>query len=210
MLENISGSNLKEQFKSNDKLRIVTYTVGGLIILVLGYFLYRQIFHLPANEKSKAAYYEGLNYADKDSTDAAIENLTPIVKKYDGKIGGEIAQFTLARQLMSKGNFSKAFEELEGVNINDTYVHAMAIGLQGDCQSEMKKYEEAAELYIKAAESRDNEFTSPTYLFKAAGCAEKLGDYVSALDLYTRIQNNYPDFANQKSIKKYIARATKK
>lgn len=210
MLENISGSNLKDQFKSNDKLRIITYAVGGVLILVLGYFLYMQFLFLPAEEKSKGAYYEGLNYAEKDSTDAAIESLTPVVKKYDGKIGGEVAQFTLARQLMAKGNFSKALEELESVDVNDMYVHAMAIGLQGDCQSEMKKYEEAADLYIKAAESRDNEFTSPIYLFKAAGCAEKLGDYTSALDLYKRIQDNYPDFANQKSIKKYIARATKK
>lgn len=210
MLENISGSNLKDQFKSNDKLRIITYTVSGILVLVLGYFLYMQFLFLPSEEKSKGAYYQGLNYAEKDSTDAALEYLTPVVKKYDGKIGGEVAQFTLARQLMAKGNFTKALEELEGVNVNDTYVHAMAIGLQGDCQSEMKKYEEAADLYIKAAESRDNEFTSPIYLFKAAGCAEKLGDYTSALDLYKRIQDNYPDFANQKSIKKYIARATKK
>jgi hypothetical protein len=27
--------------------------------------------------------------------------------------------------------------------------------------------------------------------------------------LYKKIENNYPEFANQKSIKKYIARATK-
>lgn len=209
MLENISRSNLKEQFQSNNKLRMITYVVGGLVILVLGYFLYKQFIWNPSNEKSKASYFEGLNYADKDSTDAAIDVLKPVVKKYDGKIGGEIAQFTYARQLMSKGEFSKALDELEGVDVKDTYVSVMAIGLQGDCKSEMKKYDEAAALYIKAADSKNNEFTTPTYLFKAAFCAEKVNDFDAAVELYTKIQDNYPEFANQKSIKKYIARATK-
>ena len=209
MLENISGSSLKEQFKTNDKLRLTTYVVGGIVVITLGYFLYKQFIWGPSNEKSKAAYFEGLNYAEKDSTDAAIEVLKPVVKKYDGKIGGEIAQFTYARQLMSKGQFAKALEELEGVKVEDTYVSVMAIGLQGDCKSEMKKYEDAATLYIKAAEKQENDFTTPTYLFKAAFCAEKVNDYNTAVEIYTKIQDNYPDFANQKSIKKYIARATK-
>jgi len=209
MLENISGSSLKEEFKSNEKLRLVTYIVGGLVVLTTGYFVYKQFIWGPANEKSKAAYFEGLNYADKDSTDAAIEVLKPVVKKYDGKIGGEIAQFTYARQLMSKGQFAKALAELEGVEVEDTYVSTMAIGLQADCKSEMKKYEEAASLYIAASEKQDNDFTTPTYLFKAAFCAEKVNDFATALTLYTKIEDNYPDFANQKSIKKYIARATK-
>ena len=209
MLENISGSSLKEQFKTNDKLRLTTYVVGGIVVITLGYFLYKQFIWGPSNVKSQSAYYEGLNYAENDSTDAAIEVLKPIVKKYDGKIGGEIAQFTYARQLMSKGQFAKALEELEGVKVEDTYVSIMAIGLQGDCKSEMKKYEDAAALYIKAAEKQDNDFTTPTYLFKAAFCAEKVNDFNTAVEIYTKIQDNYPDFANQKSIKKYIARATK-
>jgi predicted negative regulator of RcsB-dependent stress response len=210
MLENISGSSLKEEFKSNNKLRLITYSIGGAVVLVLGYFLYKQFIFAPANEKSKASYFEGLNYADKDSTDAAIDVLTPVVKNYDGKIGGEIAQFTLARQYMAKGQFNKAIEELEGVDVSDTYVSVMAIGLQGDCLSEMKKYTDAAELYIKASEENENDFTTPTYIFKAAMCAEKVNDSETALTLYKKIEDNYPDFANQKSIKKYIARSTKK
>ena len=85
----------------------------------------------------------------------------------------------------------------------------MSIGLQGDCKSEMEQYEEAAGLYIMAADKDDNSFTTPTYLFKAAFCAEKVNDYETALQLYKRIHNNYTEFSNQKSIKKYIARATK-
>ena len=209
MSDNLSENSIKEQFKSNTKLKYTTYVVGGLAVLSIVYFSYKQFIFTPSNEKSKEAYFEGLNYADKDSVDVAIETLSPVVKKFDGKVGGEVAQFTLARQYMAKGEFKKALENLEGVHLEDTYLSVMSIGLQGDCKSEMEQYEEAASLYIMAADKDDNTFTTPTYLFRAAFCAEKVNDYETALQLYRRIQNNYTEFSNQKSIKKYIARATK-
>jgi tetratricopeptide (TPR) repeat protein len=208
MLENLSDINLKEQFKSNTKLRLTTFIVGGLAVLVLGYFLYIQFIWKSSNEKSKGAYYIGLNYADKDSTDAAINELKPVVKKYDGKIGGEVAQFVLARQLMAKGQFKQALDELEDVDVEDTYVSAMSLGLQGDCQSELTKYEDAVELYVKAAEINDNELTTPMYLFKAGLVSEKLKDFEKATEYYTSIKDNYPDFGRQKTIEKYIARTS--
>jgi len=209
MSENNTGSTLKEQFNSNKNLKLTTYVVGGVVLAVIGYFAYYQLIWTPNNEKSKASYFEALNYAEKDSTDAAIDLLKPAVKKYDGKVGGEVAQFTLARQLMAKGQFKQALEELEGVDLEDTYLSVMSIGLQGDCLSEMKKYDEAETMYMKAAEKDENDFTSPIYFFKAAQCAEKTGDFETALHLYKNIENNYADFANQKAIKKYIARVNK-
>lgn len=210
MLENLSGKDFKSQFKENKTLRLVTITVGAVAIVVVGYILYNTFIAGPANEKSKDAYWVGLNYAAKDSTDQAIEELSRVVKEYDGKLGGENAQLVLARMYMSKGDFGKALNELEGVKLKDTYLSVYAIGLQGDCNSEMKKYDEAKDLYIKAAEKNENEKTSPEFLFKAALCAEKLGKNEEAAELYTRIKDNYVMFSNQKSIDKYIARAKNK
>jgi tetratricopeptide (TPR) repeat protein len=210
MLENFSFEDFKRQLKENNKLRFTTYGLGTLIVLTLGYFTYRQFIWGPSNEKSKDAYWSGLNYAAKDSTDQAISLLEPAVKKYDGKEGGELAQFVLARQYMAKGNFQKALEELEGVNVEDTYLSIYRIGLQGDCKSELKKYEEAFELYVEAAELNENEKTSPEYLFKAGLVSEKLNDFERASELYTRIKSNYLTFSNAKAIDKYIARTKNK
>lgn len=210
MLENISPEFLKDQFKSNKKLRLTTYIVGGLAIAVLGYFAYRQFIWNPANEKSKDNYYVGLNYAAKDSTDLAIDELNAHVKKYDGKVGGEVAQFVYARQLMNKKEFKKALAELESVKVNDTYVAAMSIGLQADCYSEMSKYEDAANLYLEAAEVNKNELTTPMYLKKAGLCAEELKDFAKATECYERIRDEYPAYASQIAIEKYIERAKNK
>jgi tetratricopeptide (TPR) repeat protein len=210
MLENFTFQDLKHKFNSNKNAKIATYAVGGVLVLIIGYFGYRQFVWKPANEKSKDAFWPGLNLAAKDSTDQAIDELQGVVKKFDGKIGGEDAQFTLARQYMSKGEFKKALTELEGVKLNDSYVSAMVIGLQGDCQSELKDFEKAGTLYLKAADVNPNDFTTPMYLYKAGLCAEKVKDFEAAVESYNRIKDDYPNYASQKSIEKYIARASSK
>ena len=181
-----------------------------MLVLVIGYFLYLQLIWKPANEKSKDAYWVGLNYAVKDSTNQAIDELKPVVKKYDGKIGGENAQFILARQFMAKGEWKKALEELEGVDVNDTYVSAMVIGLQGDCHSEMKNYKKAMESYLDAAAVSENEMTTPMYLYKAGLCAEQEKDFEKAVECYQKIKDDYASYASQKVIDKYLARASNK
>ncbi len=210
MLEDISGKKIKEQFKSNNKLRLITIVVGGVIVIVLGYFAYLQFMWKPDNDKSKDSYWAGLNYATADSTDLAIDELQAQVKKFDGKVGGEVAQFVLARQFMVKGEFKSALKELESLDLSDVYVSIMATGLRADCYSELKDYEKAANLYLEAANASDNEFTAPMYLMKAGLCAEELKDFTMATECYEKIRDNYSSFASQKAIEKYIARAKNK
>jgi TolA-binding protein len=149
-----------------------------------------------------------LNYVEKDSTDQAIKVLIPFVKKYDGHVGGEIGQYLLGTQYMKKGQFQKAMNELEDVSVSDTYMSVMTIGLQGDCLSELKNYEQATTKYAEAADMLDNEFTAPMYLFKAGLHAELAKNYEDATAYFTRIRDDYPDYGNQKTIDKYIARVS--
>jgi tetratricopeptide (TPR) repeat protein len=206
MLEKFSLNDFKSQLQTNKNLRFATYGLGSVLGLLVLYFAYRQFIWSPSNEKSKESYYRGLNLAVKDSTDAAINELEPVVKKYDGKQGGEIAQFVLARQYMSKGDFKKAIESLEDVDVNDTYVSVYKLGLMADCNSELGKYQEALDLYLEASEKNENDLTTPSFLFKAALVAEEMKNFEEANELYTRIKGNYLNFSNSKSIDKYIAR----
>jgi tetratricopeptide (TPR) repeat protein len=211
MLDNLSTDNIKNEFKTNKKVRMITIGVGAILVLVLGYFAYHQFIWKPGNVKSTEVGYAGLNYAAIDSTDLAISELTPVVKKYDGKVGGEVAQFVLARQLMAKGEFKKALDNLEGVNVEDTYVRVYAVGLQGDCYSEMKDYDKAVSYYLKASKANENDYTTPMYLFKAGLVTElKLKDPQTAAEYYQTIKDNYLQYGNQKTIDKYLARASNK
>lgn len=208
MANNSVIDKIKTQFKENKQLRTITFAVGAVLLILVGYIVYQQFVFGPKNDKSKESYYRGLNLAAQDSTDAAIAELEPVVKKFDGTIGGEVAKFTLARQYMNKENFKKALTLLEDVSLEDTYGPALILGLQGDCNSELKKYKEAIELYVKAADASDNEFTAPTFLFKAGLAAEEINDKAKAKECYERIRDNYTAFAQQKTIEKYIARVS--
>ncbi len=210
MIEDITGEDIKHQFKTNKKLRLISTVVGALVLLVLGYFLYRQFVTVPKTEKSKDKYWVGLNYAAVDSSQVALDELRGHKEKYDGHVGGEIAQFVYARQLMNKGEFKKALEELEGVELEDSYARVMAVGLQADCYAEMEKYEKAANQYLEAADMQAYDLTTPMYLFKAGLCAEEIKNFEKATECYERIRDDYPAFASSKQIEKYIARSANK
>lgn len=209
MFENIRDINFSDALKSNKKLRFATYGIGAVLVIVAGYFAYSTFIYAPANEKSKDSYYAALNYAAADSVDLAIDEAKRGVKKYDGKIGGELNQFILGRTLMEKGEFKKALKELEGVKLDDTFLSIAVVSLQGDCQSELKNFKAAKELYLKAAKQNENDKTTPENLFKAAMVAEKLSQKEEAFNLYTQIENDYPNFASQKQVSKYISRTQK-
>lgn len=211
MFENLTGENLKEEFKNNKAARLATYGIAGVAVIAILYFAYQMFIFNPKNEDSKNANYVGLNYADMDSVDIAIEELSPVVKKFDGTVGGEVAQFVLARQHMEKGEFEKALELLKDVKTKDTYVRVHAVGLQGDCYSEMKQYEDAVSKYNTAAEMDNNDYTTPMYLFKAGLLSEtKLNDAEAALEYYQAIKDEFMTFSTQKQIDRYIARASNK
>ena len=75
MLNNFTFKDFKNQLAENKQLRLITYTSAALLggfILYIGYY---QFIWTPSNEKSKDAYWAGLNYASKDSTDLAIQEL---------------------------------------------------------------------------------------------------------------------------------------
>jgi tetratricopeptide (TPR) repeat protein len=209
MSEDFSLKTVKEKINSSKKLKLVTYILSGVVFGLLLFVLYQMFFYGPANTESKASYWRGLNFAMKDSTDKAIEELESAVENYDGKNGGEVAQFLLATQFMKKGKFDEAVTELEGTDVDDTYLSAMKSGLLADCKSEMKDYAGAVELYIEAASINENKFTTPMYLFKAGLCAEKVKDFNKAVECYQKIKDDYPDYGNRK-YEKYLSRATNK
>tara|TARA_B100000524_G_scaffold107834_1_gene52127 strand:+ start:9778 stop:10449 length:672 start_codon:yes stop_codon:yes gene_type:complete len=223
MTENFSLEDFKKKFSENKSFRITTITAGALVVLVLGFLSYRQWMWKPDNEKSKETYFVALNAIANDgknnladtskagSKTDPIKKLQRSVKKYDGKIGGEVSKYILATQYMRKGKYKEALVLLENVNVDDTYVSVEVIGLQGDCQSELKNYDKAYALYQEAAATNENDFTSPMYLFKAGLIAEKLKKYNEAVTHYEKIATIYPKsfYAKEKNLEAYIARNSK-
>jgi TolA-binding protein len=223
MTENFSLEDLKQKYKNSKSFRLSSIAIGTLALIVIGYLGYRQFIWKPANEKSKESYFIALNAITNEDSNIAmdtskagaktdpIKKLQKSVKKYDGKIGGEVSKYLLASQYMRKGKYKEALTLLENVSVEDTYVSVEVIGLQGDCQSELNKFEEAYELYKTAANMNANNFTSPMYLFKAGLVAEQLKKYDLAKAHFETIAVQYPKsfYAKEKNLEAYIARNSK-
>ncbi len=223
MTENFSLEDLKQKFNENKSFRISTIAIGAIAILAIGFLSYRQWMWKPDNEKSKETYFVALNAVANEGKNTVIDTskagsktdpikkLQKSVKKYDGKIGGEVSKYLLASQYMRKGKYKEALVLLQNVSVEDTYVSIEVIGLQGDCQSELKNYEKAYALYQEAAAKNENDFTSPMYLFKAGLVAEKLKKYDEAVTHYEKIATIYPKsfYAKEKNLEAYIARNSK-
>jgi tetratricopeptide (TPR) repeat protein len=207
MSDNITKEEIIEQFKGNKILKYSTYVVGVIAVVVLAVLAYQNFVVEPNNEASKGEIAKGILYLEKDSTQMAVEEFEYLTDEYDGYSGGEISQYALGNLYYEQGEYELALETLEKVDIDDTYLMTLAIGAQGDCYSELGDYEKAVEMYVKAADRKENELTTPMFFFKAGLNAEEAGDFKSAAKFYKNIKDNYTSFSSQKGIEKYLTRA---
>lgn len=207
MSDNITKEEIIEQFKGNKILKYSTYVVGVIAVVVLAVLAYQSFVVEPNNEASKAEIAQGILHLDKDSTKMAIDEFEYQADEYAGYKGGEIAEYSLGNLYFEQGEYELALEELDKVDIDDTYLMTLAIGTKGDCYSELGQYDKAVEMYVQAAERRENEVTSPMFYFKAGLNAEEAGDFESAAKFYKNIKDNYVSFSSQNGIEKYLTRA---
>jgi tetratricopeptide (TPR) repeat protein len=83
-----------------------------------------------------------------------------------------------------------------------------AKGAIGDAFSDIGQPQDAYEYYLEAANLRDNNFSTPLFLFKAGNTALDLEEYAKALDIFNRIKKEYTDSEEGKNIDIYINKAT--
>jgi TolA-binding protein len=72
---------------------------------------------------------------------------------------------------------------------------------------ELGEVKTAASFYMDAANDKENDFTSPIYLMKAAAAYEELENYKKALGIYENIKKNYADTKEGLEVEKYLERA---
>ena len=72
---------------------------------------------------------------------------------------------------------------------------------------QLNQQEDALEYYEKAAEMRDNEYTTPMYLYKAGTVALDLGKADKALTYFKRIKEDYPNSTEATTVDVFIGKA---
>jgi tetratricopeptide (TPR) repeat protein len=195
--------------ESNAKLVI---GIGVAIALgVAGYFGFNY-YKEDQNAQAQKEMFQAVYYFEADSLVKALDGdnnnlgFIDIIKDYGITDAGNLANYYAGACYLKQGKYAEAIDYLEDFSSNDLLVQPRAYSLIGDANMELKKYEEAAKYYDKAADYKPNKYFTPTYLMKAAVAYEKLNQNDKAKEAYDKIINNFWESPEYQNARKYKAR----
>jgi tetratricopeptide (TPR) repeat protein len=184
-----------------------------ILILVLGYFGYKQFILDPKEKQATDAMFRAEDYFRADSVrlalngDAVNAGFVKIISRYKGSKAADLAEFYAGACYLKLGDFNNAVKYLKDFKTSAIQVQAKAYGLLGDAYSELNKKEEAVEQYKKAGTwFEQDEIISPEYLFRAGYLYESMGKNQDAIAMYQIIKSKYPASPRGFDIDRYLAR----
>jgi tetratricopeptide (TPR) repeat protein len=201
-----------EQFFEKNK-NIIFYVLLGIIVIVAGIFGYKKFILGPKQTEAQSQMFVAEQYFEKDSLKLAINGdgtnpgFAQIVDEYGSTKAGNLAKYYLGICYLKTGEFQQAIDNLEDFDSDDHIVGPMAIGATGDAYLELGNNEKALEKYLKAADARNNDFTTPMFLMKAGSVYEIMGQFDKAVGVYEKIQKEHFRSFESRDIEKFIARA---
>jgi tetratricopeptide (TPR) repeat protein len=196
-----------------DYKKQITYVVGGILVIVAGYFGYIHLYLNPLEEDAKGEMFRAEQYFENDSLDKAINGdgvalgFIDIVDLYGGTKSANLAHYYLGISYLKQGLFEEAIDELDDFSTSEVMLGSIALGAKGDAYMELGETDKAISLYLEAAHVNPNNFTSPIYLLKAGKALEFIQEYEDALSAYNEIKEEFPESTEGREIEKYIARA---
>lgn len=202
-----SGSSMMANMNKSTKTLI---GVGvAVLVLVAGFFGYKELVEKPNEEKASAALFrverwyaaDSLNYVLEG--DGQYEGALQIVKKHGGTPAGNQAKFYLGMAYLNMGQYDDAIKYLQDFNGHGTLFAYTAYGSIGDAYMEKKEIENGIKYYKKATEL-DHSSITPMYLFRAAKALEMNNQTDEAIVMYKKIKDNYPFSRQAREVEKAL------
>ena len=213
-LINLAEARVKANtfFQRNQK--IILGIVGAIVVIVGGWFVYKNLIMGPKEEKAMAQMWMAQVQFEQDSFQMALDNpgggysgFLSIISDYKGTKAANLSNYYAGVSYLNLGNFDAALSFLNDYKPSGLIGPVMKHGALGDTYSELNQMDKAIENYKKAAEASENELLTPYYLKKLAMLYENQSENAKALELYKKIKSKYPNSNESLSIDKYIARA---
>jgi len=192
--------------------KLLTIILGSIALLVLAYFGFQRFYLIPREKEAQSQMFMAEKYFEQDSLKLALngDGMYPgflqIIDDYSMTKSAKLAHYYAGIILLNEGKFQEAIDHLEKFSLKDELVSPMAKGAIGDAYMELGKTDKAVEFYLKAADLRINDFTTPVFLQKAAWAYEVLGKKEDALKAYDRIRLEFPRSTEARDVDKYISR----
>jgi len=209
----VEGAYSKSESWVLENQKSLSIVVGAIVLLLVSYFAYKNFVKGPQEEEAQQQIWQAQQAFAKDSLELALNGsdasygFLDIIDNYGITETANLAHYYAGISYLRLGKYDEAIEYLEDFDCNDVMVCAVALGATGDAYMELGQVDRAIDYYLSAVDHSENELTTPVYLMKAARAYESVNDYTAALDLYKRIEDEFPMSFEGQSISKYIARA---
>ncbi len=213
-LKTIEESLTKAEMYVEDNKNNLMIIVLAIALGFSAFFAYDRFYVQPNENNAITEMYMAEKNFEQDNFQKALDGdeqfagLIEIIDTYGGTKAANLAEYYAGISYLRLGDAEAAINHLDNFSSNDEMLAPIAQGAIGDAFSELGQDEEALNYYVKAAELRTNNFSTPVYLMKAANAAYSLGDKEQALKLYTRIQDEFSSSREGQNIGKYISRIT--
>lgn len=180
-----------------------------LILAIPGYIYYHQQQEEAANQQlgQILPVYEQGNYQQALDGTGERPGLLTIADNYSNTDAGNLAAFYAANALYQREEYDRALTYYQRFEKGQDFIGASAYAAQAAIQENQGAFGRAAELYEQAASQYQNELTAPRYLLSAGQAYEEAGQYEAAIEVYQRIQEEYPESEQASRAEKYLARA---
>lgn len=193
--------------------KIIVYVLAGLVLLVAGYFGYRNYVLAPKEEKAAESIWQAQKYFEQDSFnlalngDGATQGFLRVISNYGGTDNGNLAKFYAGASYLKLKDFNNAIKYLKDFSTDQPLLKLRKEGLLGDAYSEMGNKKEAVEHYTAAGTMfEEDDVNSPEYLFRAALLNQELGNNQKAIEQLEMIKDNYPQSQRAFQAGKYLGK----
>lgn len=195
--------------------KFITYVVVALVVVVGGWFAYKNYFVAPEEQKAEELIWKAQTYFGVDSFakalngDGQTQGFLRVISRHGGTKAGNLAKFYAGVCYLKLGDFNNAIKYLKDFSTDQVALQMRTSGLLGDAYSMQGKKQEAVDYYTKAANVwEQNEFDTPEYLFRAAQLNQELGKTKEAIDQLKKIKDAYPNSPRmqQGEVDKYLGK----
>lgn len=214
------GASRTEAWIEKNKNAIIG-VIGGIAVIVLGFFLYQQYIHGPKEAEAMNEMFQAQEYWERALTEPAKDSLynlslqggegkygfLDIIDNYKGTGAANLARYYAGMAYLNMNKYREAIEQLDKFSSKDDILAPLAKGGIGDAFSQLDQNEEALKYYEEAAKMRTNDFTTPRFLLKAGITAMVLNKNDKALTYFKEIEDNYGKSDEAEKAKTYLGRA---
>jgi tetratricopeptide (TPR) repeat protein len=214
-----SASKTEAFVEKNQKFIFIIIAIVAAV--VLGYLGYTEFIAKPKqatamNEMNQAQKYfdQAITGVEKDSLFNLALNggegkfgMLDIISEYKGTPAANLANYYAGTAYLKLKDYKNAISYLNNFNSDDEVLAPLSKGNIGDAFVQLNQLEDALDYYEQAAKMRDNDYTTPMYLYKAGTIALELGDADKALTYFETIKDKYPNASDIAMVEVLLGKA---